>query len=239
MSSTTPHTPYRNSILASISEDELDRLRPHLTLVELKRNQTLHDPGELVETIYFLEEGICSVVSPMEDGSTIEVGMIGHDSFVGLPAVLGTRHSLNRNVIQLPGSGYSIKTRDFEDLCAERAEELREAMLKAIQCFVTQTSQTAACNRVHQIEERLSRWLLMCHDRVQSDSVPITHEFLAIMLGTRRSTVTLAIGMLEKAGFIEHSRGNVKVTNRAGLESAACECYSIVHQEYVRLGLLQ
>lgn len=238
MNSSFVHAPYRNSILASLPEDELNRLRPHLQAIAFKRNQTLHDPGENIENIYFLEEGICSVVSTMEDGNAIEVGIIGRDGFVGLPAVLGTRHSLNRNIIQLPGMGYSIKAKALGELCAEGSEELRHFLLRAIQGLLTQTAQTAACNRVHRIEERLSRWLLMCHDRVQSDSVPITHEFLAIMLGTRRSTVTLAIGMLQKAGFVEPSRGSVKITNRIGLEGAACECYSIVHQEFVRLGLL-
>jgi CRP-like cAMP-binding protein len=115
---------------------------------------------------------------------------------------------------------------------------LRQRLLQYIQGFLVQTTQTAACNRVHQVEERLCRWLLMCHDRMQTDSLSITHEFLAMMLGTRRSTVTLTLGILQKAGFIEHSRGKVRIINRAGLESSACECYSVVHKEYVRLGLL-
>lgn len=232
------HTTYRNSILASLPEDEIDRLRPHLIPVTFKRNQILHDAGAQIETLYFLEDGICSVVSVMEDGSTVEAGLIGRDSFVGLAAVLGTGHSLSQNVIQLAGSGYSIKAKALGELCADGSDSLRQALLRAIHGLLTQTSQTAACNRVHRIEERLSRWLLMCHDRVLTDSVAITHEFLAIMLGTRRSTVTLAVGMLEKAGFVERSRGKVVITNRPGLEGAACECYSAVHQEFVRLQLL-
>lgn len=238
MNTSIPNPAFRNSILASLPNDEVNRLRPHLISVPLKRNQTLHNPGETIETIYFLEEGICSIVSTMEDGNAVEVGIIGKEGFVGLPAILGTRHSLNRNVIQLPGSGYSIKAKSLGELCDEGSDELRQVMLRAVQGLLTQTAQTAACNRVHRIEERLSRWLLMCHDRVETDAVPITHEFLAIMLGTRRSTVTLAIGMLQKAGFVQPSRGKVIISNRAGLEGAACECYSTVHQEFVRLGLL-
>jgi len=216
----------------------MQRLRPHLLPVDLERSKTLHDVGQPIETVYFLEQGVCSIVSTMRDGSSVEVGVVGRDGFIGIPAILGTGHSLNRSFIQLPGSGYSIRAKVLQEQCFEGTGELRLSLLRAIQGLLVQTAQTAACNRVHQIEERLSRWLLMCYDRVQTDYLSITHEFLAIMLGTRRSTVSVAAGILQKAGFIEYSHGHVKIINRSGLEEAACECYSVVREEYIRLGLL-
>jgi len=238
MQSPAIQQPFRNSLLASMSPPVRDRLAADLVPITFKRNQTLHNPGETVQTIYFLEAGICSVVVSMEDGTTVEVGIIGRDSFVGLPAVLGTGHSSNRSFIQLPGSGYSLKTNTLREHLSESSGELRTWLFRGVQGLLTQTAQTAACNRVHELEERLARWLLMCHDRIQADQLPITHEFLAMMLGTRRSTVTVTAGMLHKSGLIEYSRGKVTIRNRQGLEEVACECYSIVQDEYVRLQLL-
>jgi CRP-like cAMP-binding protein len=152
--------------------------------------------------------------------------------------VLGTDRSSNRSFIQIAGSGYSIKARTLREQSSDGASEFRLRLHRGVQALLAQTAQTAACNRVHELEERLARWLLMCHERVQGDRLPITHEFLAMMLGTRRSSVTVAAGMLHRAGLIEYSRGDVTITNRKGLEEAACECYPTIRDEYVRLGLL-
>jgi len=230
--------PFRNRLLASLPSAAMERLRPFLVPVTLRRNQTLHNAGEPVKTVYFIEEGICSVVVSMKSGSTVEVGIIGRDCFVGLPAILGTSHSLNRSFIQLAGTGFSIKAPILIEQLSEPSGDLRLCLLRGIQGLMAQMAQTAACNRLHELEERLARWLLMCHDRMQSDCLLITHEFLAMMLGTRRSTVTVVAGMLHKAGLIDYSRGRVTIQDRKGLEQVACECYPIVHQEYVRLGLL-
>lgn len=238
MKSLSNQSPYRNMLLLSLSADERKRLEPHLLPVVLRQNQTLADAEEPVETVYFLEEGICSVVANLEDGSSVEVGIIGRDSFVGLPAVLGTGSSVNRSFMQIAGSGYSIKAKALQQHFLEDSGDLRQLMLRGIQGMLVQTAQTAACNRVHELEERLSRWLLMCHERTQNDFLPITHEFLATMLGTRRSTVTVAAGMLHKSGLIEYARGHVRIINRAGLEDVTCECYRIIRNEYIRLGLL-
>ena len=238
MKSLSNQSPYRNMLLLSLSADERKRLEPHLLPVVLRQNQTLADAEEPVETVYFLEEGICSVVANLEDGSSVEVGIIGRDSFVGLPAVLGTGSSVNRSFMQIAGSGYSIKAKALQQHFLEDSGDLRQLMLRGIQGMLVQTAQTAACNRVHELEERLSRWLLMCHERTQNDFLPITHEFLATMLGTRRSTVTVAAGMLHKSGLIEYARGHVRIINRAGLEDVTCECYRIIRDEYIRLGLL-
>ena len=229
--------PYKNRLLASLPPLDIARLAPHLSPVTLATNQTLHDAGAKVDTIYFVEDGICSIVASMESGSTIEVGIIGRDGFVGMAAVLDSGLATNRAYMQIPGYGYSIKTRILRQQCDESAE-LRSCLLRCVQSLLVQTSQTAACNRVHELEERLARWLLMCHDRMQSDFLPITHEFLGMMLGTRRTSVTVAAGMLQKAGLIAYSRGHVTIENRNGLKDAACECYQVVHNEYRRLGLL-
>jgi len=231
-----PHA-YKNRVLASLPAAAMKRLAPHLSPVTLKLNQSLYDPGQTVDAVYFLEEGVCSTVVTMDTGNTVEVGITGRDGFVGLPAVLGTGNSPNRAFMQIPGHGFSVKAKILQEQL-EASSELRQRLQRFVQAMLVQTAQTAACNRVHELEERLARWLLMCQDRVQSDRIPITHEFLAMMLGTRRTTVTVAAGMLHKAGLIAYSRGNVTIQNRKGLEEAACECYRIIHEEYTRLGLL-
>ena len=230
--------PFRNRILASLSVPDLARLAPYLSHRTFKRNQTLHEVGQAIETVYFLEEGICSIVVTMEDGSSVEVGIIGNDGLVGLPAVLGAGHSPNRCFIQIPGSGYAVKAQILVEQSQDGSGNFRRLMQHGAQALYAQTAQTAACNRVHELEERLARWLLMCHDRMQVDDLHITHEFLAMMLGTRRSSVTVAAGMLRRAGLIDHTRGSVHIENRKDLEIAACECYAIVRDEYERLGLL-
>ena len=231
-----PQRIYRNSLLASCPD--IEGLEAHLSPRIFKLNQTLHDPGQKVDTVYFLENGICSVVVTMENGKSIEVGIIGREGFVGMPAVLGADHSPGRSFMQFAGHGYALSAKVLLEESRGTAGELLLCMLRGVQGLMTQTAQTAACNRVHELTARLGRWLLMCHDRMQADDLTITHEFLAIMLGTNRSSVTMAARVLQKAGLIEYSRGHVRIENRKGLEKAACECYSIVHQEYVRLKLL-
>jgi CRP-like cAMP-binding protein len=232
-----PQQPYKNRVLAAMSAWDIQRLSVHLVPVTLKSKRSLHEQGEQIDTVYFLEDAVASVVITMENGSTVEVGLIGRDGVVGLPAVMGTGRAANRTFIQLPGHGFSVKAKILREQ-AEASSELRSCLQLAVQGYLAQTAQTAACNRVHELEERLARWLLMCSDRVQSDHIPITHEFLAMMLGTRRSSVTVAAGVLHKAGLITYSRGSVTIQNRDGLVLAACECYQSVHEEYTRLGLL-
>jgi CRP-like cAMP-binding protein len=227
---------YKNRLLALLPAADIERLAPHLSPVTLKINRTLHDAGQTVDTVYFLEDGVCSIVATMVSGNTVEVGIIGREGFVGLPAVLGTQASPNRAFMQIAGHGYSIKAKVLQDH-SDASKELRLLLQRAVQGLFVQTAQTAACNRVHELEERLARWLLMCQDRVQSDQIHITHEFLSMMLGTRRTSVTVAAGTLSKAGIIAYSRGLVTIQNREKLENAACECYRAVQAEYLRLGL--
>jgi CRP-like cAMP-binding protein len=156
---------YKNELLAALSETDIKRLVPHLSPVVLKLNRVLHNPGETVDTVYFIEEGICSVVVTMNDGATVEVGLLGCDGFVGAPAILGTRHSPNRSFIQITGHGYSIKATVLREQ-SQASSTLLSVLQRSIQGLMVQTAQTAACNRIHDLHERLARWLLMCRDRV-------------------------------------------------------------------------
>lgn len=227
---------YKNRVLAAIPTRDIQRLSAHLAPVSFKSKRSLHEPGERIDTVYFLEDAIASVVITMENGNTVEVGLIGREGVVGLPAVIGSGLAVNRTFVQLPGQGFGIKAKVFREQ-VESSSELRSCLYLATEGFLLQTAQTAACNRIHELEERLARWLMMCSDRIQSDHIPITHEFLAMMLGTRRSSVSIAAGILHKAGLITYSRGSVTIQNRDGLNHAACECYQSVHEQYLRLGL--
>jgi CRP-like cAMP-binding protein len=232
-----PQQPYKNRVLAAIPASDMQRLSEYLVPVTLKSKHSLHEPGERIDTVYFLEDAVASVVITMENGSSVEVGLIGREGVVGLPAVMGSGIAVNRTFIQLSGHGFSMKAKVLREQL-ELSSKLRLGLYSAVEGYLVQTAQTAACNRIYELEERLARWLMMCSDRVQSEHIPITHEFLAVMLGTRRSSVTVAAGILHRAGFITYSRGSVTIQNRAGLVDAACECYQSVHQEYLRLGLL-
>ncbi|MGC1648669.1 MAG: Crp/Fnr family transcriptional regulator [Candidatus Sulfotelmatobacter sp.] len=231
----TPNSHYKNRVLASLPKAELESLAPHLTPLDLPQEKILLD-GK-APSAYFLEDGIASAVVSVADGGTVEVGVIGIDGVVGLPILLGTGHSPVLTFMQIAGSGFSIDAEKLKT-AFEQNGDLRRHLQKYIQGFMVQTSQTAACNRLHNIEERLARWLLSCRDRMSSDRLALTQDFLGQMLGSPRTTVTLAVGLLERAGMIDHARGVVTVRDRAALEGAACECYRTVRDEYSRLGLL-
>ncbi len=217
-----PAKVYKNRVLAALPKAELDRLKPHLSPVTLPVRTPLLDGR--ADHAYFMETGLASVVLTLAGGDTVEVGVIGIDGVVGLPILLGAGTVPGETFIQVAGSGYRI---DATVLKAEfeRAGQLRSHLQKYVQAYLIQSAQNAACNRLHPISERLARWILTCHDRVQSDRIQLTHEFLGQMLGAPRSTVTLAAGMLHQAGFIEYSRGHVIIKNRQELEHVACECY--------------
>lgn len=214
---------------------EINRLKPHLSLVTLEQEKTLLD-GKASHA-YFMEQGIASVVVTVNDGDTVEVGIIGIDGIVGLPILLGTDSGPGRTFVQIAGSAFRIKA-DILKQEFERGGELRRHLQRYMQGFMVQTAQTAACNRLHNIEERLARWLLSCRDRTDSDQLRLTHDFLGQMLGAPRTTVTLAAGLLHRAGLIDYLRGVVTVKNRSALEETACECYRIVRDEFQRLALL-
>lgn len=230
-----PPTLYKNRILAALPEAEIDRLAPHLSPISLKvRDQLLDGRADYA---YFLEEGLASVVLNMADGGTVEVGVIGRDGVVGLPILLGGKTMPGNTFIQVDGSGFRISAERLKSEF-ERPGKLRSHVQKYVLANLVQSAQNAACNRLHTIGERLARWLLTCHDRVQSNRMPLTHEFLGQMLGAPRTTVTLAAGMLHQAGLIDYARGHVTVKNREKLQDVACECYRVVRDEFERFGLL-
>ncbi len=230
-----PSTQYKNRILAALPKAEIDRLAPHLSPVTLKLRTQLLD-GK-ADHAYFLEEGLASVVLTLVDGATVEVGVIGVDGVVGLPILLGAESMPGTTFIQVAASGFRIDAKRLKNEF-ERNGKLRDRLQKYVLANLIQSAQNAACNRLHTISERLARWILTCNDRVQSDRMPLTHEFLGQMLGAPRTTVTLAAGMLHQAGLIDYSRGHVTITNRLKLEDAACECYRTVRDEFKRLALL-
>jgi CRP-like cAMP-binding protein len=221
--------PVENQILNSIPEIEYNLLRPHLESVQLQHHQILHEAGERIEFAYFLNEGLASLVVLTSDGHSVEVAIVGREGIVGTPLAVGIHRGPYRSIMQISGTGVRLKSEILEDKMRE-ASELRLMLNRYVLVQGLQIAQIAACNRLHEIEQRLARWLLMCQDRVASEFLPITHEFLAQMLGTGRPSVSLAAGILQKAGFIENLRGTVKILNRKQLESAACECYQIMQQ---------
>lgn len=230
-----PKLAFRNRVLAALPKAELSRLQPHLSRITLKQGLTLLDGAAPYG--YFVESGIASVVVSTENGNTVEVGIVGMDGVVGIPILLGTERTPGRTFVQIAGYGFRIPA-DILKTQFERDGELRRHISRYLQGFLVQTAQTAACNRLHNIEERLARWLLACRDRMESDELRLTQDFLGQMLGAPRTTVTLAAGLLHRAGLIDHVRGVVTIRNRAKLESTACECYRIVRDEFRSLSLL-
>ena len=225
-----------NVILLSLPDEEYNLLRPHLEPAELPQYQILHEPAEKIDFAYFLNQGMTSLVALSADGRSVEVGIVGREGMVGMSIAVGLLRGTFRAIMQMSGAGLRIRSEIFQQvlLCAStlQAEVSRFALMHGMQ-----VAQLAACNRLHDIEQRLARWLLMCQDRVDSPLLPLTHEFLAQMLGTGRPSVTLAAGALESAGVIENLRGTVKVLNRKGLEQAACECYGVIQNFNGGLGL--
>lgn len=213
-----------NNILNSVPEHEFSLIRPDLEFIQTPQHQILHEPGEKIEFAYFLGEGMASLVVLTSDGRSVEVAIVGREGIVGTPLAVGLHRGPYRSIMQIPGNGVRIRSEVLEEKLPEMPE-LRLVLNRYVLVQGLQIAQIAACNRLHEIEQRLARWLLMCQDRVGSEFLPVTHEFLAQMLGTGRPSVSLAAGILQKAGTIENLRGTVKILDRKELESAACECY--------------
>ncbi|PYX58076.1 MAG: Crp/Fnr family transcriptional regulator [Acidobacteria bacterium] len=218
-----------NKILLTIPDHEYRALRPHLEFVLLEMHQVLQDPGERIEFGFFLNSGLASLMIVTSDARSVEVGMVGSEGFVGAPLAMGVRDSSQRAIIQVPADAFRVKSELLETILAS-APVLQQGLNHFVLLQGLQVAQLAACNRLHEIEQRLARWLLMTHDRVGSNSFPITHDLLAQMLGSGRPSVTVAAGGLQKAGIIEYTRGVVTIRNRKGLERAACECYRAIRR---------
>ncbi|PHK93239.1 Crp/Fnr family transcriptional regulator [Pseudoroseomonas rhizosphaerae] len=196
--------------------------------------RTLHAPDIPIETVYFHETGWASMLAVLEDGSGAEVGLVGFEGMVGLPVILGGETDELEALVQAPGTAYSMGAEALSQAMEEDAV-LRRLLLRFALAFHSQAARTGACNGRHNTEQRLARWLLMAHDRVEGDEFPMTHEFLAMMLGVRRAGVTVAAGALQKAQLVGYERGRVRILNRRGLEATACECYGVTRRAYERL----
>ena len=217
----------QNEILLLLPPNEIKLLLSKLTAVFLKHQLLIQEAGEQIKYCYFPNTSMISILTVMGDGKSIEVGLAGRESFVGAPLVVGFRTSAHRGVVQSEGTAYRIGAELFLEVL-ERCPQLNRLLIRNAQKMAFQVSQIAACNRLHEIDQRLARWLLMTQDRVRTDVLPLTHDFLSQMLGVNRSTVTTCAGILQEAGLIEYRRGKVHVLNRKGLEQASCECYQIM-----------
>jgi len=232
----TEGKPVGNLLLLSISDSDYSSLRPHLEYVSLPNHLILHEGGGKLEFAYFPNRGLISLVVVMKDGATAEAGIVGNEGFTGTPSAVGLSRSPLQAVVQITGDGFRVEVGALQNTL-ESAPHLQLTLSRYAAIRGMQVAQTAACNRLHDIEQRLARWLLMTQDRVDSGSLPITHDFLATMLGTDRPTVSLAASVLQKRKVIEYTRGAVEIVNRKKLEDSACECYGVIRQYDGELGL--
>jgi CRP-like cAMP-binding protein len=226
---------FQNSILASLSRDVYARFAPHLQAVSLPAGEVLTEPGPVLGNAYFVNSGMVSVLATLRSGDTLEVGIIGREGMVDVNMLLGCRTTLNRVIVQVNATALRMKASVLTRLYQEAGPQFRATGHRYIQYRLNQMSQSAICNHAHGIEERLARWLLMTADAVGEDRFCLTHEFLSQMLGTRRSSVTLAAGVLALAGIIEYRRGKILILKRKSLEDLACECYGVLKTEYAYL----
>ena len=224
----------RNQLLAAIPPDEFALLQGHLQRVDLPIHQVLHLPNEPITAVYFPQTGWVSMLASLELGDSAEVGLIGREGMVGTALLFETDRSPMEAMVQGGGEAHRMGAEAFSD-STRSCPVLRRMLLRFSLALQAQVSQTAACNSRHVIEQRLARWLLMAHDRAGTEQFAMTHEFMSMMLGVRRASISIAAGMLQKAGLIRYSAGKITVTDRAGLEAGSCECYHAVRQEYVRL----
>jgi CRP-like cAMP-binding protein len=227
-------TPPANQLLAALPRREYRRLLTRLTPVPLEHAATLYEAGEEIRYVHFPESGLVSLVAPMPDGAVAEAGIVGREGMVGMPVFLGRNTSSFRAVVQVPGEAHRL---DAGALRAEvkRVRALADLLHHYLHAFVTHLGQSSACNSRHSVEQRCCRWLLLAHSRLGMDEFPLTHGFLAAMLGVRRTGVTEVAGNLQRAGLIRYSRGRVTIRDRKGLEAASCPCFRVIEEEFAAL----
>ncbi|ASC74121.1 Crp/Fnr family transcriptional regulator [Halomicronema hongdechloris C2206] len=224
-----------NRLLDALSAESYERLRPHLIPIHLTQGTSLHLPGDNIKYLYFPIDCLLSIITIMEDGATMESGIVGNQDVLGVSAFMsGSLPIRTEHVVQIAGTALKIDAEIFRRIFIQD-QLLRQFFLKYTQAFIAQISQTSACNRLHSLEQRLCRWLLEAQARTESDHIELTQQFLAQMLGVRRAGVTQAAQKLQDNGLISYSRGHINVCDRPGLEANACECYRIVQEEYERL----
>ncbi|MGB2605300.1 MAG: Crp/Fnr family transcriptional regulator [Candidatus Sulfotelmatobacter sp.] len=222
-------TAIENAVLLKIPDAEYNLIRPHLEFVRVESQQSLHEPGQRLDHGYFPNRGMVSVVIEISDGRTLEVGVVTRQGFAGESLALGQTTSPYRMICQPPGDGFRVKADVLNEILLS-APDLQSRLNHYVRFQLLRLSQIAACNRFHETEQRLARWLLMSQDRVGSEVLPFTHEFLAGMLGTGRAIVSIAAAILQKAGLIQYRRGTVRILDRENLEDAACECYRVIKE---------
>jgi CRP-like cAMP-binding protein len=227
MTATAKPRAVKNRLLATLPYQEYERIRPHLEFVHLSKRRALYEAGDVITHAYFLNNGVGCLLGITQGGATVEMAMVGNEGMLGVPVVLGADKTPCRIMVQIPGDAMKIRANVIR---AEfkRGGELHDLLLSYTHALFTQISQSAVCNRFHTTEKRLSRWLLITHDRVHGDTFHLTQEIISYMMGTPRTGVTMAAGVLQDAGLIRYKRGKITILDRAGLEEAACECYRIV-----------
>jgi CRP-like cAMP-binding protein len=223
-----------NALLRALAAGDMDAIRPALEPVALVKDHPIFLPGEPAPHVWFPNSGMISIVALDDKGSAIEVVTVGHEGMTGLAVVLGSETMIYSSMVQVPGDGWRIETPAFQRLL-ERRPAIRSVMLRYVLAAMTQMGQNAACGQLHNIEARCARWLLLAHDDVDGDTFPLTQDYLAMMLGVTRPSVSEAASSLQKAGLIRYVRGQMTVLDRTGLEAMSCECYGIVRREFERL----
>jgi CRP-like cAMP-binding protein len=225
---TREHASVKNELLAALTRGAYLRLLPHLESVSLPLGTILYNSGESIERVYFPEDALVSLVTHMKDRATVEVGLIGRDGMVGIPVLLGDDIAFETAVVQIAGTALRMTSTAFKGVLKRGGSPLLTRLLLYTRVLMKQVAQTAACNGRHTAEKRLARWLLMCHDRVESDELGLTQEFISDMLGVRRAGVSSAAIGLQREGFIRYSRGHITILKREELAAFACECYAAV-----------
>ncbi|MBD2247183.1 Crp/Fnr family transcriptional regulator [Nostoc sp. FACHB-888] len=223
-----------NKLLAALPVSDYERFVPHLKLVALPLRKVLYEAGEPITHVYFPDKAVVSIVTTMENGSTVEVRIVSNEGMVGIPVILGDNITITTAFVQVSGAAMQM---DADVLKAEfnRGGAIQSVLLRYVQAVYSELAQGAACNRLHTLEERLARWLLTVSDRLESEDFPLTQEFIAQMLGVRRSGVTVAASTLSRAGMISYQRGHISILNREDLEATSCECYQVIQKEFARL----
>ena len=226
---------FRNELLAALPADELDRLRPDLHPATFVLRQVLHEVGSPMDDVFFPESGLVSLTADTKDTGLVEVGMTGREGFIGTAVPLNAKaDAVHQAIVQMPGAGHRMRAPAFRDALAAMPV-LRDLCLRYVQFVMVQTAQSAACNARHELPERLARWLLMSRDRIDSDDLPMTQEFLSYMLGVRRAGVSVVANALQSTGVIRLSRGHLTVLDRAGLQEEACSCYEMIENNRKRI----
>jgi CRP-like cAMP-binding protein len=226
-----PGAPARNQLLASISPSDLGALAEHFQEISLKVPRAIYEAGAQIDYLYFPTSGLLSVVSNMSNGSTIEVAAVGKDGAIGANVLLGQERHSHRCFVQIDGTALRISVENLKSLVAERPQ-LEKHLLRYIGSLMVASMQGNACNGLHSVEPRCCRWLLMTHDRMTTDDMQLTHEFLAQMLGVRRASISEILKPLRDEGLLDYSRGTIKILDRKGIEARACECYRLIADEF-------